>query len=110
IYFFYSMLRPPPRSTLFPYTTLFRSRLDQAPDRNRSPENARLPTISHQGRELAGNSRGMVDLKSGNGTDVRESMNSTVKAPRDERGGVEKHGSAGAIYPGHLAVHGSSES
>src|SRR5205807_5750604 len=23
--FFYSMLRPPPRSTLFPYTTLFRS-------------------------------------------------------------------------------------
>src|SRR5689334_23716783 len=24
--FFFSMIRPPPRSTLFPYTTLFRSR------------------------------------------------------------------------------------
>src|SRR5689334_23810159 len=29
------MLRPPPRSTLFPYTTLFRS--DQAPDRLHDP-------------------------------------------------------------------------
>src|SRR5438874_5690152 len=25
------MIRPPPRSTLFPYTTLFRSELDQRP-------------------------------------------------------------------------------
>src|SRR5438105_8657671 len=25
IYFFFLMIRPPPRSTLFPYTTLFRS-------------------------------------------------------------------------------------
>src|SRR5690242_21796003 len=25
LYFFFIMLRPPPRSTLFPYTTLFRS-------------------------------------------------------------------------------------
>src|SRR5437660_9817157 len=28
--FFFLMLRPPPRSTLFPYTTLFRSRVGQA--------------------------------------------------------------------------------
>src|SRR5947199_163008 len=27
VYFFFLMIRPPPRSTLFPYTTLFRSRL-----------------------------------------------------------------------------------
>src|SRR5204862_7643913 len=27
-FFFFSMLRPPPTSTLFPYTTLFRSRTD----------------------------------------------------------------------------------
>src|SRR5438045_7735818 len=26
VFFFFCMLRPPPRSTLFPYTTLFRSR------------------------------------------------------------------------------------
>src|SRR5438046_7731566 len=33
------MLRPPPRSTLFPYTTLFRS----APDRRRRDRDARDP-------------------------------------------------------------------
>src|SRR5947209_14728741 len=34
-YFFFLMIRRPPRSTLFPYTTLFRSRRhgDVAPDR-----------------------------------------------------------------------------
>src|SRR5947209_19858113 len=31
--FFFLMIRPPPRSTLFPYTTLFRSRDVQAVDR-----------------------------------------------------------------------------
>src|SRR5688572_33323241 len=30
ITFFFLMIRRPPRSTLFPYTTLFRSRLDPA--------------------------------------------------------------------------------
>src|SRR5438552_12994795 len=29
--FFFSMFRRPPRSTLFPYTTLFRSRRDEGP-------------------------------------------------------------------------------
>src|SRR2546427_12617437 len=31
--FFFLMIRRPPRSTLFPYTTLFRSRGEGAPDR-----------------------------------------------------------------------------
>src|SRR5207253_5336403 len=31
------MIRPPPRSTLFPYTTLFRSHSDVAPDRKTDP-------------------------------------------------------------------------
>src|SRR5260370_32726087 len=37
------MIRRPPRSTLFPYTTLFRSRRDRVPDascRNRGPASA----------------------------------------------------------------------
>src|SRR5437764_15027069 len=34
--FFFSMLRRPPRSTLFPYTTLFRSRRVARRDRGRS--------------------------------------------------------------------------
>src|SRR3712207_9404077 len=33
VVFFFLMIRRPPRSTLFPYTTLFRSRRDRAPAR-----------------------------------------------------------------------------
>src|SRR6202035_5436142 len=32
-FFFFLMIRRPPRSTLFPYTTLFRSELNHLPDR-----------------------------------------------------------------------------
>src|SRR6266850_3604998 len=35
--FFFLMIRRPPRSTLFPYTTLFRSLLAQHPHRARAP-------------------------------------------------------------------------
>src|SRR5690242_21623178 len=48
LYLFFLMIRRPPRSTLFPYTTLFRSRLGslrlgREPDRQRSRRPARLP-------------------------------------------------------------------
>src|SRR3712207_6901036 len=33
LFFFFLMIRRPPRSTLFPYTTLFRSPRDPAPER-----------------------------------------------------------------------------
>src|SRR3712207_7250438 len=33
LFFFFLMIRRPPRSTLFPYTTLFRSLLDELRDR-----------------------------------------------------------------------------
>src|SRR6266446_9326482 len=36
--FFFLMIRRPPRSTLFPYTTLFRSRHTESADRRRPPE------------------------------------------------------------------------
>src|SRR3712207_8542210 len=54
--FFFLMIRRPPRSTLFPYTTLFRS-LDQVPiqpgvhDGHRNPLLGVLP--SHLGQRLA---------------------------------------------------------
>src|SRR2546429_4910555 len=35
IIFFFLMIRRPPRSTLFPYTTLFRSRLEQRAEAHR---------------------------------------------------------------------------
>src|SRR5687768_9611810 len=34
MHFFFLMIRPPPRSTLFPYTTLFRSKLSRLPPRS----------------------------------------------------------------------------
>src|SRR2546422_4476663 len=37
IFFFFLMIRRPPRSTLFPYTTLFRSRPDLAGIRGAAP-------------------------------------------------------------------------
>src|SRR5215468_7762213 len=43
-FFFFLMIRRPPRSTLFPYTTLFRSRRPARPDRH--PPSA-IPTAAH---------------------------------------------------------------
>src|SRR5688572_32771846 len=43
VFFFFLMIRRPPRSTLFPYTTLFRSRGSRQPDRglgHRGPRSA----------------------------------------------------------------------
>src|SRR2546427_6968715 len=37
VFFFFLMIRRPPRSTLFPYTTLFRSRPPRASSRARRP-------------------------------------------------------------------------
>src|SRR5260370_41574945 len=42
--FFFLMIRRPPRSTLFPYTTLFRSRAF-CNDRERAPDFPRLPQL-----------------------------------------------------------------
>src|SRR3712207_8609420 len=47
VYFFFLMIRRPPRSTLFPYTTLFRSRL--APGGRQG-----LLVCRHVGDDLAG--------------------------------------------------------
>src|SRR2546430_12358981 len=48
IFFFFLMIRRPPRSTLFPYTTLFRSRRPWVP-RRKAPgrERGASPTSSH---------------------------------------------------------------
>src|SRR2546430_12511719 len=46
------MIRRPPRSTLFPYTTLFRSRLRLHPDRRRDqPWELRRPAREHRSEE-----------------------------------------------------------
>src|SRR2546430_5114566 len=45
------MIRRPPRSTLFPYTTLFRSRLPPAPTRPRRRPPHRLPRPCRRSEE-----------------------------------------------------------
>src|SRR5438034_9713821 len=47
IFFFFLMIRPPPRSTLFPYTTLFRSRVVSRLLRSSSMKLG-LPETSHR--------------------------------------------------------------
>src|SRR5438034_8341863 len=50
--FFFLMIRRPPRSTLFPYTTLFRSSLRVRQDVDRVPPADRLPHGRHRGDRL----------------------------------------------------------
>src|SRR2546426_7995806 len=49
LFFFFLMIRRPPRSTLFPYTTLFRSRVDQ----RRRSEGPRLPVGARRRSRVA---------------------------------------------------------
>src|SRR5256885_3685578 len=48
-FFFFLMIRRPPRSTLFPYTTLFRS-LARAPRRSLSPRRSAITARRHARR------------------------------------------------------------
>src|SRR6266446_8789915 len=47
-FFFFLMIRRPPRSTLFPYTTLFRSRCAATRPRPGAPCRAETPTRSEE--------------------------------------------------------------
>src|SRR5438477_5852928 len=46
LFFFFLMLRRPPRSTLFPYTTLFRSRSGDAGETGRHQAGGRLLSVA----------------------------------------------------------------
>src|SRR2546430_3945396 len=50
LFFFFLMIRRPPRSTLFPYTTLFRSRRRRCDGRRAGGAHARVPRGSRRGR------------------------------------------------------------
>src|SRR3712207_8233438 len=52
--FFLLMIRRPPRSTLFPYTTLFRSRGPRRPARRGPPDPRREPAGAHRRGVLLG--------------------------------------------------------
>src|ERR1017187_3348842 len=52
-FFFFLMIRRPPRSTLFPYTTLFRSKSRASRSRRRARARAALPQGAHHPRGCA---------------------------------------------------------
>src|SRR5580704_19069666 len=52
-FFFFLMIRRPPRSTLFPYTTLFRSRQDApSPDRGRETKGSGCRCLDRKSTRL----------------------------------------------------------
>src|SRR2546430_9204552 len=68
LFFFFLMIRRPPRSTLFPYTTLFRSRLhvkrlNSCPRRSR-PRRARHPQINAPGEVASRSEEHTSELQS----------------------------------------------
>src|SRR3712207_7507923 len=62
ISFFFLMIRRPPRSTLFPYTTLFRSRrhVDHGDQVLAVAQEARVLTHAHDDVEVAGRPAGLA--------------------------------------------------
>src|SRR5687768_18260269 len=65
ILFFFLMIRRPPRSTLFPYTTLFRSRdLRAAGGRRESGDHRRTARADPRGDHLADSKKDRLDRKS----------------------------------------------
>src|SRR5229473_7274050 len=66
-FFFFLMIRRPPRSTLFPYTTLFRSQISLQPSATTSP------TCGH-GVNLSGRRSLLTDLRSEEHTSELQSL------------------------------------
>src|SRR6185436_2398260 len=61
-FFFFLMIRRPPRSTLFPYTTLFRSPHDAARDQEAADGPAHHPQERGLGAEHAGQGQRQAEL------------------------------------------------
>src|SRR3989442_15555643 len=68
VFFFFLMIRRPPRSTLFPYTTLFRSRSTSPPPRPACPRRPAALSTHHapsgRCRECCGTDRKSTRLNS----------------------------------------------
>src|SRR2546422_2967217 len=99
IFFFFLMIRRPPRSTLFPYTTLFRSHHE----RSRQWQRTRRGIQDFDGDELLGSSRRpggpsrSAFLSGESGGDARLTIAAEVKLM--EAGGALPHVPRGGAAP-----------
>src|SRR5215469_3078489 len=95
--FFFLMIRRPPRSTLFPYTTLFRPRWPRGPARRARPLDAARRQLSwpYPGPGLASASAGASTLATGSDSDRGAVHLLAMLASRDPHpeptGGTEPH-------------------
>src|SRR3712207_8454569 len=77
--FFFLMIRRPPRSTLFPYTTLFRSgRLEHGDPLRRREQAVLGQVVAHGDDDLVGQPGGARD-------DVQMAVGHRVERPRADR-------------------------
>src|SRR5260370_30989789 len=83
------MIRRPPRSTLFPYTTLFRSPIRNEPEPGPAPRDAlRRRSLCPADRELAGSGRGAAPRRGrgrhdGGGGPRPPASSASLRAGRD---------------------------
>src|SRR5258708_13382960 len=89
------MIRRPPRSTLFPYTTLFRSSLRPAPDVDR-PQG---PTIRGRQRQEPVPPRGGTDRKSTRLNSSHQIISYAVFCLKKKNTSIQLHSSRHAAQP-----------
>src|SRR2546426_3026459 len=89
-HFFFLMIRRPPRSTLFPYTTLFRSRDDGAAAEVDQAgvamgERADLGISPHGDDAVVGDGHGLREAEGGVDRDDRPPVEDQISGQRGER-------------------------
>src|SRR3989442_4829305 len=98
VFFFFLMIRRPPRSTLFPYTTLFRSMVKAPAELPYVRLGYKAPVL----RDIANGSQSFADRKSTrlNSSHVRISYAVfCLKKKETERRSVRRHPAHGAHQP-----------
>src|SRR5256885_15186926 len=80
LFFFFLMIRRPPRSTLFPYTTLFRS-VQRKVRRAKAQPYAQLFQIAYPGRDLASARLAAVQVLQLHGLAPRVAQHAILNGP-----------------------------
>src|SRR6266545_7813002 len=88
LFFFFLMIRRPPRSTLFPYTTLFRSLAAPSVEGRRTGGRGRLPAQTRRRVDPAGaREAGSFQVDLSERAHRARRIGARLRGPRDERRG-----------------------